>query len=641
MAASYLSGIITFSGVSTPSDLTGLTGVTVTVIGNITQYDINSSTRLVLSSTTVMTHDPNKYVIICRSPASVTNPPLLINSGAIYNYGIKTIVGSSIGYSSGAGLIFTGEGGSSLNNGSIIVLSGGTFNWNGGGVLAAASFVMRSGCIINQFSGSFINLNNTYTFQFRIESANSAADLLININDLTLDSYANVESRLLTTSGFNVGVFTFKKASFQTYLNYQPALLFLNFNNLNTVSSADVFFNSSLPSYASTVTFRNCSKEVSFIEVLAGTKSGYAKIERAISLSFLNTDDTDAGEVVVYGKDFNNSSRFIGPQGQDDVADKIYSASQNSPITFNILRNIVNLVQGRTPQRYDDSRTNGNGNIPLVAFSYKSIFITINAPLLGLNTFTQSYYLPTDALITETNRTITDAYTELNTTYKAYDFAKSFLFDNFTGQRQTIITRSGNVLIATPYNIVIDATAVNVFAFDGTNITIKTSNFIGDITTTGIVTMTNGATITGNISDANGDSNIAVTTPSGYEDNVVIYPTLVDAEAETNQIGSGLNFRYLSSVYGDTNIWYRMTALDGSYIIENYLVPAGAGNYSVSLVVTSENAALGSIKAVTDKLDAMIEVISGQQAFKATALQNSPINDLTGLAKESTVIGLY
>lgn len=641
MAFTYSSGIITHSGTDTSySGLTGLTGVTVTVAGNTTIYDLNASVRLVFSSTSIFTHNPDKEVIILRFQIIQGTAALTVNSSAIYNYGIKTVVNGIDRYSDGNGIVAcTDSETSNLQVSSISILSGGTFNWNGGNILSQGTFILNDGCFLNQNSGSFIVNSDYLGYQFRVMSSSSISNYKININNLTLDAFRSFPARMFTTNGFNVGVFNLKNAFFQTYIFYQPPLLLTNLNNKDNIASTDITGASNTPANASTVTIRNASKVVR--ADANSVSSLYLKVERSISLSFINTDNTDAGKVSIYGVDLNNGSRITGPQGQDDIANKIYSASQNSPITFNMLRNIVNYVQGRSPQRYDDSRTNAAGNIPLNAFSYKSIFVTVNPALIGLDTFSQTYYLPSDSLVTEINKAIVDLYVNISNAYEFYDYAKSYLFDNYSGETLTIVRREANKIIASPYDVVFDADAVDVFAFDGITITVKSSEYISDITTSGLVTTLNGAIITGNISDENGDSNITVTTPAGYEDDVAVYSTLTDAENETNQIGSGLKFRYLNSVYGGTNIWYRMTAIDGSYIIENYLVPALTGNYEVSLVVTSENAALGAIKAVTDKLDAMIEVISGEQVFKTTALQNVTPTDLTGVAKQSTVLGLY
>lgn len=99
---------------------------------------------------------------------------------------------------------------------------------------------------------------------------------------------------------------------------------------------------------------------------------------------------------------------------------------------------------------------------------------------------------PNDNSITETDKTAVDNYTGLENVYKLYDRAKAFLVDNYNGEAQTIVTRSGDSINAGSYNIVIDENATDVFSFDGNTITFKASEFSGSIITTGSVTVLNG-----------------------------------------------------------------------------------------------------------------------------------------------------
>jgi hypothetical protein len=222
---------------------------------------------------------------------------------------------------------------------------------------------------------------------------------------------------------------------------------------------------------------------------------------------------------------------------------------------------------------------------------------------------------------TTVSKSVADAYTSISTAQQFYDKAKAYWADNYTLSLALFVTRAGNTIDAGAYNVIVLQTGA-AFAFSGTTITINSNDLsTASIATTGVVTDAGG--VVGSISDANGDSNVSATVPTGYDNDIDVYMTISDAESETNQIATGSSFRYNSSSLGGQTVWFRMTQLDGSYIIENYLVPASAGNYSVNLVVTSENSALGSIKAVTDRLDSMLEIVSGKNIFTSDALQNA------------------
>ena len=116
-----------------------------------------------------------------------------------------------------------------------------------------------------------------------------------------------------------------------------------------------------------------------------------------------------------------------------------------------------------------------------------------------------------DLLITQSNMATVAAYTTLNTGQEFYDFAKYFLYTNFAGQTATYVSRSGNVINAGAYNVIIDATASTPFALSGNTITIKSSTFTGSITTTGTVTLANGAVLSGSTITAN----VLQATPAG------------------------------------------------------------------------------------------------------------------------------
>ncbi|MFZ9903677.1 MAG: hypothetical protein ACO3FT_08485, partial [Ilumatobacteraceae bacterium] len=90
-----------------------------------------------------------------------------------------------------------------------------------------------------------------------------------------------------------------------------------------------------------------------------------------------------------------------------------------------------------------------------------------------------------------------DGYLQLDTPEKFYDRAKSFLTDNYAGETATIVSRNGNEIDAGTYNITIDAAAASAFAFDGSTITIKAATFTGNLTTSGTITLANGAQVLG------------------------------------------------------------------------------------------------------------------------------------------------
>jgi hypothetical protein len=106
----------------------------------------------------------------------------------------------------------------------------------------------------------------------------------------------------------------------------------------------------------------------------------------------------------------------------------------------------------------------------------------------------QPYFLSLDESITEANQATVDAYTTLDTPEKLYDRAKSAWYDNET---YPLLTRSGNTVDLGSYNLTIDAAAAAAYAFNGSTITIKASQYVGNLTTSGTITLANGAQVLG------------------------------------------------------------------------------------------------------------------------------------------------
>ena len=117
--------------------------------------------------------------------------------------------------------------------------------------------------------------------------------------------------------------------------------------------------------------------------------------------------------------------------------------------------------------------------------------------LKGVGELAVNWVLFADASVTETDKSVVDGYLQLETPEKFYDRAKAFLTDNYAGETATIVSRSGNTINAGTYNVTIDANASQVFAFDGTTITIKAASFVGNIQGSGTFTLLNGAEVLG------------------------------------------------------------------------------------------------------------------------------------------------
>ena len=121
-----------------------------------------------------------------------------------------------------------------------------------------------------------------------------------------------------------------------------------------------------------------------------------------------------------------------------------------------------------------------------------------------------------------------------------------------------MVTRAGSKIFLGAYNLVVDATAGTVFAESGGTITIKETTFVGDVQTTGTVTLLNGATISGVVTSSEGTwSNLTV---SGFvADSDVVLMTTATPD------GSGSNvLQTFESVTGTVVFSYIYTGISAN-----------------------------------------------------------------------------
>ena len=147
-----------------------------------------------------------------------------------------------------------------------------------------------------------------------------------------------------------------------------------------------------------------------------------------------------------------------------------------------------------------DRRSDSNTNADDFTFkfcSYNHSLSSTTQALKGLGTLEIDWVLFADQIITQSNKATVDAYTEIDTPEKFYDKAKSYLTDNFAGEGSTIVSRNGNTIDAGSYDVVVDANASSVFAISSNTLTIKATSFVGNISTTGTTTLSNGAEVIG------------------------------------------------------------------------------------------------------------------------------------------------
>jgi len=142
--------------------------------------------------------------------------------------------------------------------------------------------------------------------------------------------------------------------------------------------------------------------------------------------------------------------------------------------------------------------------VDVVSVTYLQSLIVYEVNFNGAEVLEQDITMFPDFVVTEQDVAVTNAYATIDTPAEFYDRAKAYLVGNLGTNLAHIVGREGNLLNAGAYNVAIDPVAAAPFALVGNTITIKSSNFVGDMTTTGLITLLNGAAFTGIRTDANG-----------------------------------------------------------------------------------------------------------------------------------------
>jgi hypothetical protein len=269
--------------------------------------------------------------------------------------------------------------------------------------------------------------------------------------------------------------------------------------------------------------------------------------------------------VKFWARDSDNGARYTANYGAGQAyqiattGDLTYTATTAAggiAPTLNIISAVYYQPTGTT-YAIDYRGNNGAQDLNIYQCAYNYVLSNSLTALWPLNNSiyggasarNQGFVLLTDTSITQATMATVAAYTALDTAQQFYDYAKYFLYTNFAGQTETYVTRSGNVVGAGSYNVIIDATASTPFAIAGSTITIKSAVYTGSLTTSGTVTLANGAilsgsTITGNVAQAT-PTNLTGVTITGnltYNTNTPITVTLTGCTitGTVSNSGSGL-----------------------------------------------------------------------------------------------------
>lgn len=519
MSFSYSAGVITQTGTDTNlTGLVGLTGITTEDRGEVTEYIFNA-TALVVSGT--LSFNALTEKIRFTNMSLVARAFIHVSAGTLTITSQKTVNSIVTAYPRMEAINFGQVNGSFTNlsadhqkgmlvsNASTANLSGYYFFGNSG---------IAGGKIICGDTNSTINLTDSFIFD---ESHSTNSQLRFTVGSVGLQR--------VTLSGISLtigGIITaFSDVSYENNnesivyaANLGGFTQFQNVTNINAGTTIRHNNNGAVSGSEIHTRFLNALNGIDTTFAMDDPNTGCKHIiANTVTLNLVDENfSTVSGSV--YAVDVNNGRRgsnFTTRAPDNRVynvaSDIVYSGLNQSSFNFEVLSGVYNGTIGGVLDKnsldFDARGVAGTGNINFKAISYNGNPTQLTPSLRGLGNKTAQLILVTDRSVTELTRATVDAYIEIDTSRKFYDRAKSYLVQNYTGQQTTLVTRDNNTIDLGSKNLTIDAAAVSVFAVDGSgNFTIKATNYVGNITTTGTVSYLNGATVDGIVIDTAGTS---------------------------------------------------------------------------------------------------------------------------------------
>ena len=522
MSFSLSSTTITQTG--TDTDLTGLTG-----ISGVTTFEQNNrriyilNNRLLTISGT-LSHDPeNEELFFEDYAAGIT---LRING--TYNLGSYN---SATGrYSTGTALRFGRNSDSNYleSRSDVYIHSTGTFNWYGGTIHSQRQLSNYGTWNTYSQEAKLIGYGNVRK-EIRQRSTNCNINGLVT-KDYSFAAIANANQIENWTPYNDTAIAGFIVSS--SFANNTFAIT-KGFNPSGATGAVSNFWQERW------VKFINCftGSDISVVGLSANSTAnlGLVEIRQEVRLKYSDLNGNSLNGVKVSMTDTNNSNRLSANQIQsnpDYTTDRSYTGTSSSgEVLFDTDGGVLVAVHWRdtggaqnSNNEVDYRSSGGNSNDTFTFYScdYSKQITTSTKNLKGANGVDLPVVMVPDLTISESNKTTVDAYTSIDNASKFYDRAKAYLYDNFAGESSTYVTRDGTSIDAGSYNIVIDATAASVFSVSGNTITIKSSRYIGDISTTGTITLSNGATVIGTRTDSTGTNTITTLELTGLKTNTEV-----------------------------------------------------------------------------------------------------------------------
>ena len=559
MSFSASSSTITQSGTDANlSSMSGVSGVTVNTIGS-TGFKIYTITRQFRVNGT-LTIDPFIEMLVIDNNKKINCE---IRNGGRLNLGAPTkpsaqhASGVSAGNLSPSGfaMICGSDGPACCSNGAVRVRGGGTLAMYGAAMVVRgvinidnnSNFISRDGKIVVESPSNIgnnvprIRVNGgggvdiiglqTHNTQFDILTATQFANFEgydgRNI-PVAVEASPNASNSSLRGTRVNVrNIPDFRPYAKAAVNNWRGAQDLRVFNS--EAGSATLC----VPDQVRTVT-------------TAGRGSLGARIFHEAKFTVVDENGIAIEGARIYCRDTDNGARVAitttGSVSIDETSDRIYNAVTNAQgkLTHTILtavwyrRNDVQDIPGPDGNEQVDIRgktnTAATDDFDFHVEAYGYLPTSFEAIMNGKSAYERTIVLRADTAITETDKSVVTAYTELDTAEKLYDVIKAKKADDptFAALGDGIVTRNGKTLDFGDHSLLFLATTPAIADNAGTlDISVGTDELTANIRTTndvrfvpGAGTMTN---INGFVADSNGTSSIVSVSTDTSNTNITAY----------------------------------------------------------------------------------------------------------------------
>ena len=460
---SVASNVITLSSGTTETDLLGLRGLDIvdySKVGDSYSYTINGRME-VLGSLTI---SPESEQLVFPEDQPTPQALLLPTNGTL------TVGDTSSApvYPKGTWLRVTrrGSNGWASSDNFSVRVTGGLINLYGGSISIASAFNFDDGTFncLEQEIILLPSLHQNARFLARAATNFSNLDIYNNGIDISSAGAGATFDNILIYDAKTLGI--------------HPCYDQMELVNYDYVVKGSIFPFASSDTSSKTIFARNFAK---------GTSGGYQtslqfgdstnlshlviELSKDLTFNFKNTSGANLEGVKLYSIERDNSGTNYSDwnQDNDNRAVTLNGVNYTTPLATNATSDVngdITIDNFRFAIAYQ--RNTGVKEVSLCRFtksadatdvhdflfcSYNSLLSSTDIGLQQTGTKHTDWILVDDLVLSETNKATVDAYVELETPEKLYDYSKSYLYDNYAGESDTTFKRSGALLITGSYNV--------------------------------------------------------------------------------------------------------------------------------------------------------------------------------------------